>query len=346
MSFAAAALAGFVSAWYLGQAPEPAMTDAGPAVSVVHKILSPFRDARFRRVLVYLAAWNAACDIAAPFITVYLIRQLGLTLGDVTTLWVASQVANAVTLYSWGRISDRLSNRAILGVALPAYFLALVALVYVAPPSSHDGAMVTALYLIHIVMGAASAGIGLATGNISLKLAPAGQGTAYLGATSLVGSVMGGAAPIVGGALAQSFQSSTLGIVVRWLSPAHSVELALIQLTRWDFLFVISALLGLYVMHAASRIEEGDRISEREVIQQFGFEAWRTLNQLWSIAGLLGNLFNFGRLAERMLRPRRVDIRGAGRSRNGQEKGARKPPSSFPRTATQKVTDISARPDY
>jgi MFS family permease len=306
-SFAGAAVAGFVSTWYLHKVPEPPMTHAGPAVSVVAKILSPFRDPRFRRVLIYLAAWNAACNVAAPFITVYLMRQLGLTLGAVTTLWVASQIANALTLYAWGRLSDRLTNKAILAVALPAYFASLVALVYVTAPATDDGVPMVALYMIHVLMGCASAGIGLATGNMSLKLAPAGQGTAYLGATSLVGSVMGGLAPIVGGALAQSFQASTLSIVVRWLSPSHTSELALIDLTRWEFLFVISALLGLYVMHAASRIEEDGKISERRVIQEFGLEALRTLNQLSSVAGLLGNFFNFGRPSERRLRGRRAE---------------------------------------
>jgi MFS family permease len=50
---------------------------------------------------------------------------------------VASQVANALTMYLWGRLSDRLSNKAILAVALPAYFGCLVALLFTVIPVIH-----------------------------------------------------------------------------------------------------------------------------------------------------------------------------------------------------------------
>jgi hypothetical protein len=48
------------------------------------------------------------------------------------------------------------------------------------------GVTLSMLYVVHIAMGAAAGGSGLATGNMSLKLAPQGQGTAYLAATGLV----------------------------------------------------------------------------------------------------------------------------------------------------------------
>jgi hypothetical protein len=113
----------------------------------------------------------------------------------------------------------------------------------------------------------------------------------------------------VGGALAQWANTAELSILVRWTTTpaAPGTEFALLDLSRWEFLFVLSALLGLYVMHALSRIEEGEKISERRVIQEFGLEALRTLNQLSSVAGLLGNLISFGRLSERRLRARRPD---------------------------------------
>ena len=47
------------------------------------------------------------------------------------------------------------------------------------------------------------------------------------------------------------------------------------------------------------------QVSERVVMQQFALEAVRTVNQLSTIAGLLGNLVSFGRLIERRLYTRR-----------------------------------------
>jgi hypothetical protein len=56
------------------------------------------------------------------------------------------------------------------------------------------------------------------------------------------------------------------------------------------------------VLHAVTRIQEGDpltRYTERHVIQELGLEAWRTVNQVSTVGGLLGSLFPFGRLSER-----------------------------------------------
>ena len=58
------------------------------------------------------AAVSVVSNIAAPFLTVYLMRQLGYSLATVTALGVASQLANAFALYLWGRVSSRVSMQA------------------------------------------------------------------------------------------------------------------------------------------------------------------------------------------------------------------------------------------
>jgi MFS family permease len=208
-----------------------------------------------------------------------------------------------LTIYLWGRVSDRLSNKAVLAIALPVFFFCMLGMVFSALPALHDW-MVPALYAVHIIMGAACGGIGLATGNIGLKLAPQGQGTSYLAAISLVGAAVGGIAPVIGGALAAWFSAYNLSVVVRWMSPLHISEFMVLGFRHWEFLFAISAALGLYVLHALSRVTEGEEISERAVMQELGLEAVRAVNALSSIAGLLAIVSAFGRLLERRSRPR------------------------------------------
>ncbi|HYF60777.1 MAG TPA: MFS transporter [Burkholderiaceae bacterium] len=302
IAFAVAGVAGFVSAFYLARCPEPRMEDAGPPATLRDKLRAPLSDPNFRGLLVLLGAWNLASNIVAPFLTVYLMQQLNYGLSTVTLLWVASQSANALTLYLWGRLSDRLSNKAILAVALPVYFACTLGLVFARSGETY-GLQLPLLYLVHVLMGAASGGIGLATGNLGLKLAPRGQGTPYLAAVGLASAVAGGVAPLLGGAIARWFTESRLSVVARWESPYRVGEVSVLAFAHWEFLFALSALLGLYVMHALSRIREGDEISERVVIQEFGLEALRTVNQLSSIGGALGGLFTFGRLSERRMRP-------------------------------------------
>ena len=303
VAFAMAGVAGFVSTYYLATVPEPRMTRAAP-LPVLAILRSPFQDLNFRRVIVFMVSWNFASNLAAPFIAVYLLRQLGYGLGTVTTLWIASQVANALTMYLWGRLSDRLSNKAILAVALPAYFGCLVALPFTAIPVMHSLTL-PLLYVIHVAMGAASGGIGLATGNLGLKLAPQGQGTAYLASVTLLGSVGAGVSAVLGGALADWFAARELSLHLHWSTPGGAGAVTVLQFAHWEFLFAISFALGGYVLHALSRIEEGREISERTVIQQFVAEAARPLNQLSSIEGLRAALlFPLGWLSERRRTPR------------------------------------------
>ncbi|WKB55856.1 MFS transporter [Eleftheria terrae] len=307
------AAAGFISCSYLARTPEPRMPPAWAHGSVWSRLKLPFSDHNFRHFLVFTAGWNAASSFAAPFLTVYLMEQLGLPLGTVTTLWVVSQVANALTLYAWGRISDRLSNKGILSVALPAWFACLLALAFAAEPSRHAFTL-PLLYLLHIVMGAAAGGIGLANGNIGLKLAPHGQATAYLAAISLTGALFGGLAPLAGGAAAQWLEDAglKLSLVLDWSGNGLN-DWAVIAFTHWEFLLVASGLAGLYVLHRLSKVSEGVEVSEREVVQQFALEAVRTVNQLSSVGGMLGSLFTFGRLFDRRLYLR-AGSRPAGRS--------------------------------
>ncbi|MCW7536871.1 MFS transporter [Aquabacterium sp. A7-Y] len=310
----AGALTGFISCRYLARVPEHKMPDVWAHGSVWSRLKLPFGDTNFRNFLVFMAGWNLASSFAAPFLTVFLMEQLGYPLGTITTLWVVSQLANALTLYAWGRISDRLTNKGILSVALPAWFACMLALAFVAEPARHAFTL-PLLYLLHIVMGAAAGGIGLANGNIGLKLAPQGQATAYLAAVSLTGAVFGGVAPLLAGAMAQWLENARikLALVLEWAGSSRMNEWAVISFTHWEFLFALSALAGLYVLHRLSKVSEGKEVSERVVVQQFALEAVRTVNQLSSVGGMLGSLFTFGRLFDRRLYLRPVPRAGGGK---------------------------------
>ncbi|MGN6528815.1 MAG: MFS transporter [Burkholderiaceae bacterium] len=318
IAFAGSGVAGLVSCAWLARCPEPHMAPAGPVVRARDKLAAPFRDRNYRRLLVMLGAWNFASNFAAPFLTVYLIQQLGVGMGTVTELWVVNQVANALTMFAWGRVSDRLSNKAILSVALPVFFLCTVGLVF-ARAGAPFGLEMALLVLVHAAMGVVGGGIGLATGNLGIKLAPPGEGTSYLSAVGLVSSAAGGLAPLVAGAVGEWLQSSQFALVLRWVSNATTHELSVLRFEHFEFLFAIAGLLGLYVMHALSRLEEGEEVSERRVVQELLLEAQRSVDQLSSVGSLLSSVFSFDRLSERRLWFRRwraadtPDARGGAR---------------------------------
>ena len=232
------------------------------------------------------------------------VRQIGYELGTVTTTWAGGQIATALTMAWWGRLSDRLSNKAILSVALPAYFASLIALAFIALPERHAFTL-PLLFLIQVVMGAASGGIGLATGNLGLKLAPQGHGMAYLAAVTLAGSLAAGLAALSGGVLANWFAARELALSFSWTSPGITQQITVLQFRHWEFLFAISFALGFYALHRLSCIQEGEEHSERTVIQHLVIEAFRSIDQLSPIEGLRTViLMPLGRLRDRRLRPR------------------------------------------
>jgi len=291
VAFVLAGLAGFVSSWFIARTPEPVMPPT-PWVGLGEQLWAPFEDRNFRRFLVFLGAWAIASNLAAPFLAVFLLRQLDYPLTVVTGLWVTSQVANALTLYAWGRLSDRLTNKAILAAALPVHFLCMFVLV-LGDAVHNRNLQLAFLAAIHVLMGMAGGGIGLATGNLGLKLAPQGRGTAYLAAIGMVSAICGGLTPVVAGSMAHLFEVSELSAVIHWTHSAVTGEFTVIRFAQWEFLFGLSALVGLYVMHALSRVQEGREVSERVVIQEFALESLRTVNGLSSLAGMVGGIFPF-----------------------------------------------------
>ena len=102
------------------------------------------------------------------------------------------------------------------------------------------------LVAIHLVMGVATAGVTLASGNIGLKLAPKGEATAYLALLSLVSALAAGIAPIFGGLFADFFAQRELALVVQWFSPEQSANVSRFSILRhWGFFFVLAVVLGL-----------------------------------------------------------------------------------------------------
>lgn len=292
--FAVAGLAGFVSSYWLSRVPDVPMRVPRARRPWAVSLALPLRDRRFRPLLMFSAVWNFASNLSAPFFAVYFMQQLGLSLVTVVVLWALSQMANMLTLRMWGRLSDRLSPRALLAVGVPVYLGAVLALPFAALPAPHP-LSVPVLAVIHLVMGAATAAIGLGSANIGLTMAPERHATEYLATIGLVGSVAAGAAPMVGGALASLLAHQEVSLVVHWGAITGGREMVALRFRHWEFLFALTFAIGLYAVYMLSLVRQGSEVSEREVIEHIVIEAQRTMRSLSSVSGLReAALFPFG----------------------------------------------------
>ncbi|MEZ5559150.1 MAG: MFS transporter [Pseudomonadales bacterium] len=262
---------------------------AGPGhahkLPVFERLREPFRHRNFRRLIVFLASWNFAVNLAAPFFAVLMLKRMGLDLIVVIALATLSQLAAYFTVNHWGEIADRFSNKSVLRVCAPLFILCIFLWTFTTMPDIH---MFTypLLVLIHVAAGLANAGVGLASGNITLKLAPKGNATAYLSASSMVNALAAGTAAMVGGLTADLFASKELSLILRWHSGVTSTEINAMDFSYWDFFFLFATAIGIYALHRLSLVQEEGEVAEGVLFDHLKNGARRTLRNLSTVAGL------------------------------------------------------------
>lgn len=308
---------GFVSSlastWQLAGVPEPARAvRAGQRLRTL--FAEPFRNPNFVRLIRFFASWQFAVNLAAPFFTVFIIQQLGFSAGFVLLLSVVSQLSNLAVIRAWGRLSDRFTNKSVLSLASPLFIACIAAMALagqVGPPSWTIGYLV----VLHVLMGLTSAGVGLASVAIGLKLAPRGSASAYVGTNALVTALAAGTAPLLGGAFADFFSTRELQFRIIWNAPGAAVDLVGISVGWWQFFFLISVVLGLYSLHRLSFVSEQGERPRGEMVQHILNVARRGVRNASTVAGLRASLaFPAGGVIDELQQPAQTgapDVRQA-----------------------------------
>jgi MFS family permease len=273
---------GYISIFLLSQTPEPR-----PVRSYLQfrKLLQlPFRHAPFRNLIWYNGLWNFATNLAAPFFTVYLLRRLGYGVSTVIVLTVISQIATSLSLRLWGRYADRYSYKTILGICAPLYLVGLLGWTFTTLPDPHTFTL-PLLILIHLTMGLATGGTSLAASSIGLKIAPKEQSVAYLSVISMTNALSAGAAPIIGGLLADFFTSQEFALSLTWRNETRNVVVQALNLQQLDFFFAFAFLLGLLALYRLGYVREEGDVEEKVLLQEIVLEIQREIKNLSSVTG-------------------------------------------------------------
>jgi len=229
--FSFAALMGTIDIVMFFFIPRGDETPAREPPSISKILLIPWSDERFRRYLYYVASSAACYGIMGQFLTLYLLE--GINLGKFYTnlyllgipLLVAALLGSAV-----GIQISRFGNRPVLFVAT----LVAVPLPLMFGAAGHNNYPLLASAAV--LAGIVTAALGVAELNMLFAMTPAPRRSAYLAAVALMAGVVGAAAPIVGGVIAQS--------LVGW----HAVVAGL-RVTNLHAVFLAATLLR--IAHAA-----------------------------------------------------------------------------------------------
>ncbi len=284
--FAGGLLFGLVGCYFLIRTPEPAMEPRDKIQYSPWELLArPFTDQNFRSLILFASIWNFAINLATPFFTVYMLKRLGLDLFLVTVFITISQVTNIMFVRIWGRLADRFSNKSVLSLSGTLFLVAIIAWTFTTMPEKYFLTL-PLLGLIHFLSGMSLAGVSLASGNITLKLAPRGQATAYLASHGLVSSAVASTAPLLGGILADFFAVRGLSFTLSWAEPGRDLTLYALSFRALDFLFLIAFIVGLYSLQRLASVREEGEVEEDIVIGQLLAEVARVEKNVSSVGGL------------------------------------------------------------
>ena len=284
--FLVSAALGLFGVWLLSITPEQPMPQAVQRTLMLPLLAAPFRDGNFRRLIVFQSSWNFAANLAAPFFAVYMLKSLGYPMTTVIVLTTASQLSNLAALGLWGNLIDRFSNKAVLEVSAPLFLACTLAWTFTGIPWMQPMTLYL-LFALHVLMGIATAGVALASGNIAMKLSPAGEATAFLAASSVVSATCAAVAPVIGGLCADFFAAHALTLAVTWKGGANEVTVQVLDFHSWTFFFGISALVGLFSLHRLSFVRETGGTSDPLLTRDLLLEARRSIHSVSSAAGLL-----------------------------------------------------------
>lgn len=278
-------LVGFVGLYFISKIPEPLMIAKKEKDGIIKTILKPFKDENFRNLISFMCSWNFAVNLAGPFFIVYMLKRLGLSMSLIIALIILSQMMNFVFLRAWGKFTDRFSNKSVLAISGPLFIFSILAWTFTTLPEKHIFT-IPLLVLIHLVMGMASAGVSLASSNISLKLAPKGEATSYLAANTFANSLAAGIAPILGGLSADFFAGRELAWTLSYTTPSKIITLPTLNLQQWDFFFFFAFLIGLYSLHRLVAIREEGEVEEKIVAREMFAEVRNQTRILSAVEGV------------------------------------------------------------
>jgi MFS family permease len=276
-------LFGLASIFFISRIPEPAIKRV-EGFSLVKLLSVPFQDNNFRTLIIFMGIWNFAINLAAPFFTVYMLKRLELSLFMVTILFTVSQMAVILFLPVWGKVSDRFSNKSVLRVSAPLFLVAIIAWSFTTLPEKYF-LTIPLLFLIQIFGGVSFAGLALAGGNISLKLAPHGQAMAYLTAMGTVTAIASAIGPVLGGILGHIFATRELALSLQFAQPGADISIYALNFRGLDFLFFIAFITGFYALSRLRHVKEEGEVTEGIVVQEVVNEVLSPMKSIASIGG-------------------------------------------------------------
>ena len=160
-----------------------------------------WKDSNFLIFLAYFGLWMFAFNLSTPFFNLYMLDTLNLDVSWVTIYGSFQAGAGMLTLILWGKLADKVGNRAIL--FLVGILVAIVPLLWVGIGVDSLSIWLW-LPLLHILIGGTTAAIELCSNNIQIGIAPVRMQSVYFATAAAVAGGSGAIGTTIGGFIAEN----------------------------------------------------------------------------------------------------------------------------------------------
>lgn len=151
----------------------------------------------FRWLIAYGAAWGFATSTFGPFYAVFMYKELGFTVQNVSALVILASVGGAVSAPAWGALADRFGNKPVMLFCMIAWQVQNFLWCALTPENSWM------LYGMWTYGGIVASGFVLSMFNLQLKIIPPQAKTLAISANLAITSLVTAMGPIIGGTVLQ-----------------------------------------------------------------------------------------------------------------------------------------------
>ena len=252
---------GTFGAFAMSRAAEPMMPPSAQSdQSPVRMLLAPLRDPNYFRLIRFLFAWSLISNLAIPFFAIYMLKVIGISLPVVMGLTALGHLSNVLFVRVWGSFADRVGSKTVLSLSASLYLLVIIGWVFTTHPERYLLTM-PLLVALHLLGGAAAAGVTLTVNTLAIKVAPEGRAVPFSGVAGMMVGLGSGVGPILGGLVADYFSVRSLDLSVTWSAPAGITALPAVSLSGFEFLFGMAFVLGLLSLNLLAPLRETGEVS-------------------------------------------------------------------------------------
>ena len=162
---------------------------------------SMWKDSNFLIFLAYFTLWMFAFNLSTPFFNLYMLDTLDLDVSWVTVYGSFQAGAGMLMLILWGKLADKVGNRAIL--FLIGILVAIIPLLWVGIGVDTLSIWLW-LPLLHILIGGSTAAIELCSNNIQISIAPVRMQSVYFATAAAAAGASGAIGTTIGGFIAEN----------------------------------------------------------------------------------------------------------------------------------------------